>query len=167
MAFLHKHGYVHRDLKAENILMNDNKCPVICDFGLSKLSNHETTTASVAGLKGTPRCLAPEIFEEKKCDTPIDVFAFAIHAYGLLTNCYPFICKSNWYKSANAKLQITPFTFPDKFEKFYVDLITECSNINPNSRPSFSTIVMKLQNGEFMEDIDREKYENYINSVAE
>ena len=54
---MHKREYVHRDLKLENILVNEKGYLVIIDFGVSKRIGAELTTETVVGTKGY---MAPE-----------------------------------------------------------------------------------------------------------
>ena len=43
MKYLHSEGIIHRDLKADNVVLNDELEPKICDFGSSKISDKEFT----------------------------------------------------------------------------------------------------------------------------
>ena len=56
--YVYKAGIVHRDLKLENILLNNKTEPVIIDFGMSARFNKETILKSACG---TPLYCAPEV----------------------------------------------------------------------------------------------------------
>ena len=61
MKYLHSIGIIHRDLKAMNILLDDNFYPKICDFGISYLSPKlELSQILMKSYKGTPISRAPE-----------------------------------------------------------------------------------------------------------
>ena len=65
MKYLHSYGILHRDLKSDSILMDENLFPKIADFGLSKFSNSEYQSLNInseIGLKWTPIYFAPEVF---------------------------------------------------------------------------------------------------------
>ena len=92
MIYLHAHGIVHRDLKIKNILIDDDFHPKVSDFGLSKcfpLNNKEFTQMS--GRFGTPLYLPPEILKgETNYDKSVDVYAFGMIVYEIVTGKKPF-----------------------------------------------------------------------------
>ena len=69
MSYLHLYGYIHRDLKPGNILMDESLYPAIADFGLAKLINSNDPSQSLEisqstdSLKGTPPYIPPEIWD--------------------------------------------------------------------------------------------------------
>ncbi|XP_059152008.1 mitogen-activated protein kinase kinase kinase 3-like [Physella acuta] len=59
LAFLHKNKIIHRDVKGDNVLMEDEKHVRLTDFGISKIL-HEVSSTSTSGV-GTERWMAPEV----------------------------------------------------------------------------------------------------------
>lgn len=100
IAYLHKHGIVHRDLKLENILMAENpenphdKLHVkVTDFGLSVVKGGVTPDSMMQDFCGTPMYMAPEILDNKSYSQQCDVWALGIIMYMLLCGYPPFRAK--------------------------------------------------------------------------
>lgn len=95
MSYLHSHDVVHRDLKPDNILLDEYFHPKVGDFGLSKSFSrsiqksflHSTANGSI---KGTPTFMAPEIWLNSKYSKSSDVYAFSIIVYEIMTCEKPY-----------------------------------------------------------------------------
>jgi len=88
--YCHQRGIVHRDLKAENILVGDreNKRIVkIADFGFARKIYSED---SLLTLCGTPMYTAPEILRCKPYGTKVDMWSLGVLGYILYTGEFPF-----------------------------------------------------------------------------
>ena len=59
LAYAHKKGMIHRDLKPDNILFDDNGDPFISDFGVARLTE-STGSLTGSGVIGTPAYMSPE-----------------------------------------------------------------------------------------------------------
>ena len=84
---LHKRNLVHRDLKLENVLINQHGYLVIIDFGVSKKLEDNLKTGTMCGTLGN---MAPELFSGGKYDKSIDWWAIGIMLYELLYGNNPF-----------------------------------------------------------------------------
>ncbi|KAL9248077.1 hypothetical protein vseg_021439 [Gypsophila vaccaria] len=76
---------IHRDIKADNILLTENYDPQICDFGLSKWLPRQWTHHNVSTFEGTFGYFAPEYFMHGIVDEKTDVFAFGVLLLELIT----------------------------------------------------------------------------------
>ncbi|KAG6401671.1 hypothetical protein SASPL_138535 [Salvia splendens] len=142
MQYLHARGILHRDLKSENLLLDEDMCVKVADFGISCL---ETQCGSAKGFTGTYRWMAPEMIKEKHHTKKVDVYSFGIVMWELLTALVPFddmtpeqaafaVCQKN----ARPPL-------PSKCPIAFSRLIRRCWSGNPDKRPHFDEIVSTLE----------------------
>ena len=90
LHFAHKKGYIHRDVKSENILFDDDNQPVLTDFGIAKASNSSTQMTQTGKLIGTPEYMSPEQCRGRKLDGRSDLYSLGIILFEMLARKVPF-----------------------------------------------------------------------------
>lgn len=90
---LHQHGIIHRDVKAANVLLEEDGSACLTDFGLAKGAGYTALTRPGQVL-GTFDYMAPEIISGKAAGPAADIYALGCLAYELLTGGTPFAGKA-------------------------------------------------------------------------
>jgi len=85
----HQAGIVHRDIKASNIVIDNDGRPIILDFGLAAVQGKEKLTRTGSTL-GTVAYMSPEQAKGKEVDQRSDLFSFGCVLYELLAGRTPF-----------------------------------------------------------------------------
>jgi hypothetical protein len=86
LAAVHRHGVVHGDVKAENVMREVSGRIVLMDFGAAR--EFEATDASV--ISGTLRYLAPEVLRGAAPSPTSDLYALGVLLFHLLSGAYPY-----------------------------------------------------------------------------
>uniref|UniRef100_A0A7S2R3M6 cGMP-dependent protein kinase n=1 Tax=Rhizochromulina marina TaxID=1034831 RepID=A0A7S2R3M6_9STRA len=85
LSYLSDRNIMYRDLKPENMLVDQQGYPKLIDFGFAKIKNGKTYT-----LCGTPEYMAPEIIMGRGYDKAVDWWAFGVLVYESLAGYSPF-----------------------------------------------------------------------------
>ena len=164
MRYMHEElSMVHRDLKLANVMLNKNKEPVIGDFGLSKIMTLPCMRASAK--IGTPVYMAPELFDGGEYTNKVDVYAYAVMVYELMTKHYAFGTESSATIQKKVCMGIRP-PLPNEMHLGYKDLITRAWAQDPDQRPTFREICQLFQEGRLItSDADPEAFAEYVKKM--
>ncbi|HEY1388578.1 MAG TPA: serine/threonine-protein kinase [Ktedonobacterales bacterium] len=97
LDYAHQHGVVHCDVKPSNVLLDEQGCLLLADFGIahlyrpsSVLADTAITLTSYGEVIGTPSYMAPEQFKGQHLGPAADIYALGVVLYLLATGCLPF-----------------------------------------------------------------------------
>src|SRR5438094_3927954 len=89
LAYAHKSGIVHRDIKPDNIMFDEHGQAVVTDFGIAKAATGGKLTGTGMSI-GTPHYMSPEQARAQQLDGRSDVYSLGVVAYQSLTGSVPF-----------------------------------------------------------------------------
>ena len=90
LAFAHTNGYVHRDVKPQNVLLNGDGQAKVTDFGIARALDVKRGVTQTGTVLGTSDYIAPEQAQGRPVDEHTDVYSLGIVLYELLTGEVPF-----------------------------------------------------------------------------
>jgi len=156
MDFLHKNSIIHRDLKSDNALVVSlsAKSQVVCkvtDFGTAKFMSTASMSGNTfgPGTVGSLFYIAPEVHEDNAYSPKSDVYSFGVMMAEVANNG-----KINFSFEAGNQVAVAmkvmkgarPLILsPNGVPADYIPLLQECWNGEPEARPTFEDICIRLQ----------------------
>lgn len=159
LEYIHGKSMMHRDLKTSNILVAEANDTIVCkiaDLGLARVLPQ---SSDVPTLAGTPLYMAPEQVSGQMFTNSVDLYAFAVIVYEMLTNEYPIISKQEktaciekpmyayhtmmkYFESVGESQSC--FAAPMGAPASLTKIIAICSSKNPANRQSASQLLQLL-----------------------
>ncbi|XP_022896680.1 serine/threonine-protein kinase STY46-like isoform X1 [Olea europaea var. sylvestris] len=167
MNYLHQNNIIHRDLKAANLLMDENEVVKVADFGVARV---KAQTGVMTAETGTYRWMAPEVIEHKPYDHKADVFSFGVVLWELLTGKLPYEYLTPLQAAVGVVQKGLRPTIPKHTHPMFAELLERCWQHDPTLRPDFSEITALSQQiakevGDDGEDRRKEKSGGFFSAL--
>ncbi|KAG9147490.1 hypothetical protein Leryth_007295 [Lithospermum erythrorhizon] len=167
MSYLHQNNIIHRDLKAANLLMDENSVVKVADFGVARV---RAQTGVMTAETGTYRWMAPEVIEHKAYDHKADVFSFGVVLWELLTGKLPYDYLTPLQAAIGVVQKGLRPIIPKHTNVRFAELLERCWQQDPTLRPDFTEVIEVLQLTvkevtDAAEDRQREKSGGFFSSL--
>ncbi|MBN8623902.1 MAG: protein kinase [Planctomycetes bacterium] len=150
LDYAHQRGVLHRDLKPSNILLDEQGRSHLTDFGLAKLTGHDSGGLTLsAAVLGTPGYLAPEQVDgsPEQVTTSADVYGLGATLYELLTGRPPFQGATAWetMRWAVERPPVSPRQINPAISRDLETIAMRCLEKSPERRyPSAAAVADEL-----------------------
>ena len=148
LAYAHKSGIVHRDIKPDNIMFDEHGQAVVTDFGIAKAATGGKLTGTGMSI-GTPHYMSPEQARAQALDGRSDIYSLGVVAYQCLTGSVPFDGEDSFsigYKHIMEEVPLPPLETYDQRTLF--EIIRKMMAKGPDDRfQSADELVNALEAG--------------------
>ncbi|CAA2966106.1 BRASSINOSTEROID INSENSITIVE 1-associated receptor kinase 1 [Olea europaea subsp. europaea] len=181
LAYLHDHcdpKIIHHDVKAANILLDEDFEAVVGHFGLAKLMDYKDTHVTTAA-RGTIGHIAPEYLSTGKCSEKIDVFGYGVMLFELITGQRAFdrarlpndddVMLLDWVKKLLKQKKLETLVdanlqgnyIEEEMEQL-IQMALLCTQSYPTERPKMSDVVRMLEGDGLAEKWDEWQKEEML-----
>ncbi|XWS30741.1 hypothetical protein CRYUN_Cryun23aG0015000 [Craigia yunnanensis] len=154
---------LHFDIKPHNILLDENFCPKISDFGLSKLCERKESIISMTGARGTARYIAPEVFSRNfarnfgRVSYKSDVYSYGMMVLEMVGGRknievtqsseinFPSWIYNNIDQAMNSSIDGVTTEEEEEIARRLIVVSLWCIQTHPSDRPSMSKVLEMLQ----------------------
>jgi serine/threonine-protein kinase len=127
LAYAHRKGVIHRDIKPGNIMLDDEGWAMVTDFGIAKIAD-ATGLTNTGSTVGTPFYMSPEQCESKAITGSADQYSLGIVAYEMLTGKPPF----------------TGETILDLMRAHFFEVPRPVQELRPDCPPRLARMMMRM-----------------------
>ena len=153
LQYCHRKQIAHRDIKLENILLDENKNVKLIDFGFSTCIPNDK---KIKMFCGTPSYMAPEIvMKEEYAGPPADIWAAGVLLYALMNGCFPFRGVTD--KELYRRIQKGSYIIHNQHvTNYFLDFLQTMINIQADDRPTSDDLLkeewFQIDSSELLKD---------------
>lgn len=142
LAYAHREGIIHRDIKTDNIMYDEHGNAVVCDFGIAKAVSGYVGETGTDMVVGTPQYFSPEQARAQPLDGRADLYSLGVTLFKSSTGTLPFQ-GTDWYEVARQQVEEKP---------------PRPRSLNPSISKDFERIILRL--------LEKSPEERYLNGEA-
>ena len=94
LDYAHRKGFIHRDIKPDNIMFRSDGTVVLVDFGIARAIDSTTQLTRTGMSIGTPHYMSPEQCRGEKIDGRSDIYSLGVQLFELLTGIVPYTAEN-------------------------------------------------------------------------
>ncbi|XP_003515635.1 sperm motility kinase X [Cricetulus griseus] len=134
--YCHENGIAHRDIKLDNILLDDKGNIKLCDFGLA---TRVTPGQDTKGFCGNIEYCAPELFSDKEYDAKaVDIWSMGVVLYSMVMASFPF--KAKTYSEMKEEMLDPKYHLPHTLSQNIANITVQLFTVKPEQRPKIYDI---------------------------
>ncbi|KLU85056.1 STE/STE11 protein kinase [Magnaporthiopsis poae ATCC 64411] len=146
LAYLHREGILHRDLKADNILLDVDGTAKISDFGISKKTDNIYGNDKTNSMQGSVFWMAPEVIRSEGAgySAKVDIWSLGCVVLEMFAGRRPWAKEEAVgaiYKIANGEIPPIPEDVQDTISPVAVAFMYDCFTVNPDERPTANRLL--------------------------
>ncbi|XP_059658557.1 serine/threonine-protein kinase STY13-like [Cornus florida] len=143
LSYLHSHQIVHRDVKTQNILLDEGLKAKISDFGVSRVE--AANPNEMTGLTGTLGYMAPEVLDGSPYNRKSDVYSYGICLWEIYCCAKPYSDFSFSEQTSAIVYESMRPKIPKCCPSSLVKVMKRCWNSDPEKRPEMEELVSILE----------------------
>jgi serine/threonine protein kinase len=163
LEYLHNRNILYRDLKLENILLDEEGHVRLTDFGVSKLAQDNTKDQKFTSVVGTREYFSPEMIKREGHGKPYDFYCLGCVLYIMLTGSLPYF-QGNWTEMYQKRVHGGVLQFPRGVPRLAMDLCARLLDRNPDTRIGSNGGAEEVRQHQWLTGVDWEKV--YSKQVA-